>query len=95
MCDPLTAGMQTATVRIFRNVLGLEGAHSAELDPATPYRIGFRTKRYRRFRWSLRLGLYPCSIKEGTLAQIFFMVKRKLKKDIVIVMNLIMTIENN
>ena len=28
-----------ATVEFSRNVLGLEGAHSAELDPATPYPI--------------------------------------------------------
>ena len=31
--------MQLATVEFSRNVLGLEGAHSAELDPATPYPI--------------------------------------------------------
>ena len=37
-----------ATVEFSRNVLGLEGAHSAELDPATPYPIidPFLNKRY-------------------------------------------------
>jgi CTP synthase (UTP-ammonia lyase) len=29
--------MQLATVEFARNVLGLEGAHSAELDPSTPH----------------------------------------------------------
>lgn len=32
-------GMQLATVEFARNVLGLEGAHSAELDPETPYPV--------------------------------------------------------
>ncbi|MFZ8102633.1 glutamine amidotransferase-related protein, partial [Staphylococcus arlettae] len=32
-------GMQLATVEFARNVLGLEGAHSAELDPNTPHPI--------------------------------------------------------
>ena len=32
-------GMQLATVEFARNVLGLEGAHSAELDPSTPHPI--------------------------------------------------------
>ena len=31
--------MQLATVEFARNVIGLEGAHSAELDPNTPYPI--------------------------------------------------------
>jgi CTP synthase len=31
--------MQLATVEFARNVLGLEGAHSAELDPSTPHPI--------------------------------------------------------
>ncbi|SUK49209.1 CTP synthase [Staphylococcus aureus] len=55
-----------------RNVLGLEGAHSAELDPATPYPIIDllpEQKDIEDLGGTLRLGLYPCSIKEGTLAQ--------------------------
>ncbi|PAJ29348.1 glutamine hydrolyzing CTP synthase, partial [Staphylococcus aureus] len=65
-------GMQLATVEFSRNVLGLEGAHSAELDPATPYPIIDllpEQKDIEDLGGTLRLGLYPCSIKEGTLAQ--------------------------
>lgn len=32
-------GMQLATVEFARNVVGLKDAHSAELDPNTPYPI--------------------------------------------------------
>lgn len=32
-------GMQLATVEYARHVVGLEGAHSAELDPNTPYPV--------------------------------------------------------
>jgi CTP synthase len=35
-------GMQLATVEFARNVLGLEGAHSAELDPSTSMAHYFR-----------------------------------------------------
>ena len=65
-------GMQLATVEFSRNVLGLEGAHSAELDPATPYPIIDllpEQKDIEDLGGTLRLGLYSCSIKEGTLAQ--------------------------
>ena len=55
-----------------RNVLGLEGAHSAELDPSTPYPIIDllpEQKDIEDLGGTLRLGLYPCHIKEGTLAE--------------------------
>ena len=56
----------TSTVEFSRNVLGLEGAHSAELDPATPYPIIDllpEQKDIEDLGGTLRLGLYPCSIK--------------------------------
>ena len=65
-------GMQLATVEFSRNVLGLEGAHSAELDPATPYPIIDllpEQKDIEDLGGTLRLGLYPCAIKNDTLAQ--------------------------
>ncbi|MDA4232328.1 glutamine amidotransferase-related protein, partial [Escherichia coli] len=64
-------GMQLATVEFARNVLGLEGAHSAELDPSTPYPIIDllpEQKDIEDLGGTLRLGLYPCKIKENTLA---------------------------
>src|SRR5699024_2110085 len=32
-------GMQLATVEFARNVVGLKGAHSSELDPESPHKI--------------------------------------------------------
>lgn len=64
-------GMQLATVEFARNVLGLEGAHSAELDPDTPYPIIDllpEKKDIEDLGGTLRLGLYPSEVKEGTLA---------------------------
>ena len=64
-------GMQLATVEFARNVLGLEGAHSAELDPDTPYPIIDLLPEQRDIEdlgGTLRLGLYPSEVKEGTLA---------------------------
>ena len=64
-------GMQLATVEFARNVLGLEGAHSAELDPNTPHPIIDllpEQKDIEDLGGTLRLGLYPSKIKKDTLA---------------------------
>lgn len=63
--------MQLATVEFARNVLGFENAHSAELNPSTPHPIIDllpEQKDIEDLGGTLRLGLYPCHIKEGTLA---------------------------
>ncbi|MFD2446805.1 CTP synthase [Bacillus sp. CGMCC 1.16607] len=62
-------GMQLATVEFARNVLGLEEAHSAELDPNTPYPIIDllpEQKDIEDLGGTLRLGLQPCKLEEGT-----------------------------
>jgi CTP synthase len=62
-------GMQLATVEYARNVLGLKGAHSSELDPNTPYPIIDllpEQKDIEDLGGTLRLGLQPCKIEEGT-----------------------------
>ncbi|EUJ32732.1 CTP synthetase [Listeria floridensis FSL S10-1187] len=64
-------GMQLATVEFARNVVGLAGAHSAEIDPDTPYNIIDllpEQKNIENLGGTLRLGLYPARIKEGTKA---------------------------
>ena len=63
-------GMQLATVEFARNVLGLE-EHTRELNPSTPYPIIDllpEQKDIEDLGGTLRLGLYPCKIKENTLA---------------------------
>ncbi|WP_277679678.1 CTP synthase [Gracilibacillus dipsosauri] len=62
-------GMQLATVEFARNVLGLEGANSAEIDPQTPHPIIDllpEQKEISEMGGTLRLGLYPCRLKDGT-----------------------------
>ncbi|MFZ3578570.1 CTP synthase [Virgibacillus sp. DJP39] len=62
-------GMQLATVEFARNVLNLEGAHSAEIDPQTPYPIIDllpEQKNISDLGGTLRLGIYPCKLKDGT-----------------------------
>ncbi|RKQ31553.1 CTP synthase [Oceanobacillus halophilus] len=65
-------GMQLASVEFARNVLGLEGAHSAEIDPRTPHPIIDllpEQKEIEDLGGTLRLGAYPCKLKEGTKTQ--------------------------
>lgn len=64
-------GMQLATIEFARNVLGYNGANSAEIDPNTPYPIIDllpEQKDVEDLGGTLRLGLYPCKILEGTKA---------------------------
>jgi len=64
-------GMQLATIEFARNVLGLEGAHSSELDPNTSYPIIDllpEQKDVEDLGGTLRLGLYPCKVMDNTKA---------------------------
>ncbi|WP_042681132.1 CTP synthase, partial [Anaerosalibacter massiliensis] len=62
-------GMQMAIVDFARNVLGLKEAHSAELDENTPYPVIDlmpEQKDIDVMGGTMRLGLYPCKLKENT-----------------------------
>ncbi|MGN1400490.1 MAG: CTP synthase [Bacillus sp. (in: firmicutes)] len=64
-------GMQLATVEFARNVLGLEDAHSAEINPETTNPIIDllpEQKDVEDLGGTLRLGLYPCKLGEETKA---------------------------
>jgi CTP synthase len=64
-------GMQCACVEFGRHVLGLEGAHSTEFLPATPYPvISLLEEQLKVVRkgGTMRLGAYPCRLSEGTRA---------------------------
>ncbi len=64
-------GMQLASVEFARNVLGLKGAHSAEINQDTEYPIIDllpEQKDVEDLGGTLRLGLYPCKLVEGTKA---------------------------
>ena len=65
-------GMQMAVVEFARNVLGLKDANSAELDENTSnpvIHIMEEQKGIDKKGGTMRLGAYPCVIKEGTLAR--------------------------
>lgn len=64
-------GMQLASVEFARHVVGLKGAHSAEINPNTPHPIIDllpEQKDIEDLGGTLRLGLYPCKLVEGTKA---------------------------
>jgi len=64
-------GMQMAVVEFARNVLGLKDADSAELEENTNHpiiHIMEEQKGIDKKGGTMRLGAYPCIIKEGTLA---------------------------
>ncbi len=58
-------GMQVAVIEFARNVLGLEGAHSREMDRRTPHPvidIMESQKKVSGKGGTMRLGAYPCKI---------------------------------
>ena len=64
-------GMQCAVIEFSRNVLGLEGAHSSEMDKSTKYPvidIMDDQKNITRKGGTMRLGEYPCNITKNTKA---------------------------
>ncbi|HBT46651.1 MAG TPA: CTP synthase [Peptococcaceae bacterium] len=65
-------GMQVAVVEFARQVCGLEGANSAEFDPDTPYPVIDilpEQKEVAEMGGTMRLGSYPCRLREGTRAR--------------------------
>lgn len=75
-------GMQLAVVEFARNVAGMESANSSEFDEKTPFPVIYlmlswydeKTKTIQtrditsEKGGTMRLGAYPCILKEGTLA---------------------------
>jgi CTP synthase len=64
-------GMQMAVIEFGRNILGLENAHSTEMDPATTQPVidmMEEQKKVTKMGGTMRLGAYPCKIKDNTLA---------------------------
>ena len=64
-------GLQVAVVEFARNVCGLEGANSAEFDPATPHPVIDllpEQKNVTDMGASMRLGAQACHVEPGTLA---------------------------
>ncbi|QKG85751.1 CTP synthase [Kroppenstedtia pulmonis] len=65
-------GMQMACVEGARHLLGLEGANSSEFDPETPHPLIDllpEQKDIEDLGGTMRLGLYPCKLLPGSIAQ--------------------------
>ncbi len=72
-------GMQCAVVEFARNVLGLENAHSFEINPQTPHPVIDMMEEQKKITdkgGTMRLGSYPCELKDKTLAKQIYGKKR-------------------
>jgi CTP synthase len=65
-------GMQTMVIEYARNVCGLANANSTEFDPATTNRVIYKLRELKgidELGGTMRLGAYPCVLKEGSVAR--------------------------
>jgi CTP synthase len=65
-------GLQMAVVECARSLAGLAGANSTEFDPRTPHPVIDLLPEQKRIAdkgGTMRLGAYPCVLKEGSLAR--------------------------
>jgi CTP synthase len=68
----LCLGMQCAVIEVARHVLGFEQANSTEFDPDTPHPVIDlmpEQKDVEDMGGTMRLGLYQCRLKEGSLSR--------------------------
>ncbi len=71
----LCYGMQLATIEFARNVAGLRGANTNEVDQDTPHPVihimpeQAAIVRAKKFGGSMRLGEYPCVLAQSTVAR--------------------------
>ncbi len=65
-------GMQCAVIEFARNVIGLDKAHSTEMDPATPYPvidIMEEQKNITTKGGTMRLGAYTCLVSKNSKSE--------------------------
>lgn len=68
-------GMQMAVIEYARNVLGLKDAHSTEMNVHTPHPVIDLMEEQKKVTakgGTMRLGSYPCALKEGSLASTIY-----------------------
>ena len=71
-------GMQCAAIEFARNVLHLNDAHSTEVNQQTPHPvidIMEEQKEITQKGGTMRLGAYPCNLKEGSIAHQAYQAK--------------------
>ncbi len=75
----LCYGMQIATIEFARNVCGMKGANSEEIDRSTPFPVihimpdQLQRLKEKDFGGSMRLGAYSCKLLKGTKAYSAYM----------------------
>ena len=65
-------GMQCMTIEYARNVCGIKDATSSEFNPDTEHAVIYKLRDLlgvEELGGTMRLGAYPCRLKEGTLAR--------------------------
>jgi CTP synthase len=64
-------GMQSAVIEYARSIMGWKDAHSAEFNSGTAHPVIdiMPDQKGVEMGGTMRLGLYPCKLKEGTLAR--------------------------
>jgi CTP synthase len=65
-------GMQCMTIEYARNVCGIKDATSSEFDSETEHAVIYKLRDLlgvEELGGTMRLGAYPCKLKEGTLAR--------------------------
>lgn len=65
-------GMQCAVIEFARNVVGLENAHSSEMEPNTPNPVIYLMESQKNIKsvgGTMRLGSYLCTLSDGTKAE--------------------------
>jgi CTP synthase len=64
-------GMQCMVIEFARNVLGLTGANSTEMNPETPYKVIDLMEAQKNLTvmgGSMRLGAYQCALEKDSIA---------------------------
>jgi CTP synthase len=64
--------MQCATIEFARNMVGMVGANSTEFDDESPYKVIYKLRDLigvDALGGTMRLGKYPCTLKEGSIAR--------------------------
>ena len=72
-------GMQMMVVEFARNVCGLQGAHSQEMNPATLHPVIHLMQEQEhldKMGGTMRLGAYPCDLEDGTKAGLAYGTQR-------------------
>ncbi|HXK38465.1 MAG TPA: gamma-glutamyl-gamma-aminobutyrate hydrolase family protein, partial [Candidatus Paceibacterota bacterium] len=82
----LCYGMQLMTVEFARNVAGLRGAHTTEIDAKTPNPViailpeQVEKMAKKAYGGTMRLGAYPCELEKDTIAHEAYLSAKSLAK---------------